>query len=229
MTERDWTVAEAKAFRESAAEYVRAVYVAERRNYEQQRTTKESTYGRTRMPRWDGGRDRHGATHRMIWGRIFDFCVNNGYPVYDYIKAQFDPASRVPQPNQLQSRAAVARYKEYEPRMLAQKRKQLQDHQTRFKVAVWSVSTSFGQDQSTAARNVLLTDTSLTPLFRYTMAYLAGDTEVTDTLLTAALMQFISARDAYTTTWGSLIPTTLVQEAQAVGEKDWRVENERTV
>jgi hypothetical protein len=229
MTDRDWTAAEAKAFRKSAAEYVRAVYVAERRHHEAQRTTKESGYGSYRMPRWDGGVDRKGHRHRMVWGRIFDFCVANRYPIYEYIKAQFDPTARVPQPNQLQSRAAVTKYKEYAPRVLEQKRKELKDHQTRFKVAVWSVCASFGQDKSTAARNVLLTDTSLSPLFRYTVGYLAGDDKVTDALLAAALMQFMSARTAYETTWGSLIPTTLVQEAQAVSDNDWRVDNERTV
>jgi hypothetical protein len=229
MTDRSWTAAETKAFRESAAEYVRAVYVAERRHHEKQRTTKDSDYGKYKMPRWDGGKDGKGVRYRMVWGRIFDFCVANRYPVYEYIKAQFAPAEHVPQPNQLQSRAAVAKYKAYAPLVLERKRKELKGQQVRFKVAVWSVCTSFGQDQSTAARNVLLTDTSLTPLFRYTVAYLAGDAEVTDKLLLSALMQFMSARDAYETTWGSLIPATLVQEAQAVSDHDWRVDNERTV
>lgn len=215
MTEREWTEDEKKEFRRKAAEYVRAVYVQERRFHEEQRTGVPSNYGVKKMVSWDGGIDSYGHKRRMIWGRIFDFCVDNALPIEQYIRAQFSPYEFAPSPNQLQSAAAVRRYKAHRKTIVEDLRRVLSDAQQRFKVLVSHSSRTLGKSREQAARHVLLTDRSLSWLFRYSMAVLAGDTEVIKATRDHATLEFMLAQQDYRQAWGDFIPREMEQEAQA--------------
>lgn len=214
----DVVAARKRQQRKAAVEYVRALYVQERRLFEERQTGVRSRYGDRRMARWDGGVDsRTGRHYRMIWGRIFDYCVSHGYSVAEFIKAQFRDVKIVPQPNQLYGQGATARYAAVCSNRAAditELRQSLELQQQKFRVAVSHVQMLRRFSTDAACRQVLLYDNSLSRLFRYSIGVQAGDRVVQEAMHDGALLMYLVRRSEYREAWGDFIPAVLEQEAQ---------------
>lgn len=68
-----------------------------------QTSGKDSDYGLTPLPRWDGGIDNQGVEHENVWLRVADFLYLHLVDPYDYIYFVFRKygLSRYPTPIQL--------------------------------------------------------------------------------------------------------------------------------
>jgi hypothetical protein len=203
----------------STANRLRSAYVARRRAIQTQQTGRPSTWGETRIPRWDGGLDPNGVRHPCIWLSIARRCLEDGLDPFVLVALLFEgrEVGEMPLPNVMLS-----------PRMLDQYEDRAREMEGELKVALRVQNELMvGEAALLAAREKIdrgvalarvLADTTfdLSGLFRYCHAMQAGDPELSQRFLGPALTQYLFRRAIYDRAWGDLIPRTLKTQAEAI-------------
>src|SRR5258708_32197000 len=94
--------------------YVRQLWVEERRDFDLRVNGVWSGWGQEKMARWDGGTAADGKTHKNTWVKIAQFCLDNNLNPQTLIRALFYNTKLAPQPNIAYNSTALELYRRYE-------------------------------------------------------------------------------------------------------------------
>lgn len=206
--------------REELAAAIREHYIRTRRAYAEARTGSPSHY--RPGPWWDGGRTRGGVQRRNYWLVLADLFRREGvdYRAYiDFVFRQWEPqglsdrASYLPQPNVLGSRKHLEAFRKFaespeyrDRRRRALEAQKMECHQAILKYEQYG--TYRGQQ---AVLSAVLSDSSLSlsALFRYCVAVMAGLKRLERFYEAEASAQYARAPREYDEVWGDWIPRKL--------------------
>lgn len=206
-------------YADEAAARIRRAYVAACRSY-----LRDRLYGRGRIPRWDGGRDRNGRNYKPVWPELAVFFVSNGYDPERMISLCFNnwQQSRPPTPRDLMSDWAVHKYKKSEStessvEVTTLKRRfasYFDELKSRIACEL-SLTSATGRTNEQVAETLLLDIVSYraSPLFRYCMASELSLPKVAEAFLAEALEEYVHNRQVYEAAWGAVIPDALRNQA----------------
>jgi hypothetical protein len=212
---------------QNLANMIRDVWIRERRRYEEQLTGKPSRYARgDYLPRYDGGEDGAGRTHKPFWpkaARYFVMYNLNPRRWVRYALGTFQAQGRrdtrrFATPHALVSEELRKKYTEYLKELPERFRAELDSQSStamlRFRQRARSKALDYTRDQALAS---VLLDLSLplSALFRYSAAEAGGLPDVATRFFDPALMQYFFEQELYDTAWEGYIPDSMKQAASA--------------
>jgi hypothetical protein len=212
---------------QNLADLIRSTWIRERRAHEEQLTGKDSRYAQGGyLPRYDGGEDGGGRTHKPFWPKAAQYSVMHNLNPRRWIRFALETfqaqgrrdTRRFATPNTLISESLRKKYELYIQELPERFRTELDSQSStamlRFRQRARSASLGYTEDQ--ALRSVLL-DLSLplSALFRYSAAEEGGLSDVAERFFESALMQYYFERTLYDDAWAGYIPDSLRRAAVA--------------
>ena len=190
-----------------------------RESYVHHRTIFESKLGNRGKyypgPKWDGGRDKFGRTHRSVWGELAEKLLKSGVKdLVDYVRFAFSKCngSRAIFPNQLTSPRLIDEY-------ISSGRVENEVHDLELGLSLQRL-TFLRETVSLRAMTAAVTPWSqadvekhvlcdeqleLSALFRFLTARRLGHSEVATIYQEAARRQFEEYPGGYSKTWDQLL------------------------
>ena len=217
---------------QNLAYLIRTIWIRERRRYEEQLIGKPSRYAHAdHLPRYDGGEDGAGRTHKPFWPKAARYSVTYSLNPRRWVRFALETFQaqgrrdrrRFATPHTLISKSLRQKYESYIQELPERFRTELDSQSStamlRFRHRARSTSLGYTKDQ--ALRSVLL-DLSLplSALFRYSAAEEGGLPDVASRFFEPALMQYFFERALYDAAWAGYIPDSL-QQAAVVAHKSF--------
>tara|TARA_B100000700_G_C14896858_1_gene785434 strand:- start:405 stop:1091 length:687 start_codon:yes stop_codon:yes gene_type:complete len=210
---------------ENLASVIRDIWIRERKRHEEQKTGKPSRYARGgHLPRYDGGEDGMGRTHKPFWPKAAKYVVKHSLNPRRWIKFALETFQakgyrdrrRFATPNVLVSDALRTDYELYVQELPERLRVELDSQSSTAMLRFRSRARSrlYGPSEEDALRSVLL-DLSLplSALFRYSAAVSGDLHDVAARFFEPALMQYFFEQELYDDAWSGHIPDSLRQAA----------------
>jgi hypothetical protein len=217
---------------QNLADSIRNMWIGERRRHERGLTGKEPRYPTLggHLPRYDGGEDGEGKTHKPFWPKIAIYVVKYNLNPRRWIRFALETFQaqgsrggerhrrRFATPSVLISDALRQKYEVYILDLPERFRTELDSQSStamlRFRQRLRSKS--LGYTENDALRSVLL-DLSLplSALFRYSAAESSGIHDVAAQFFDSALEQYFFEQELYDQAWPGYIPDALKQAAVA--------------
>jgi len=202
----------------ASAEQCRACYIAERNRFSMDGKAPYKNPG----AKWDGGYDNDGKLHKSIWPKIAEFMIKYKLDPAICIMLRFDMArrsgtSKPPMPNQI----ALEKYLELYRSGLAEQDRNVAAIRTS-EVAAFRAQLAFWMQHPGMtpkdAYNLVLNDLDLfvSPLTRYCSAVSLNLPAIAELFYDRAMVQYMSAPDAYDNVWRGHIPHEFVLRARAL-------------
>lgn len=204
----------------SAARQVRRFYVQARRRLESLHTGVDSTWGRRRIVRYDGGQDpATGNVFKSVWLKVGAYCFDNQIDPAGLVRVAFDGASydRVPYPAMLTSPNFVAAYRTAEAELVPALKLALRIQRDQLELGIARHSHHARPDVAAATLRSLYDESlGLSGLFRHCTAVALNDRRAAATYRDAAVLEYMFSRAAYDAAWGSFIPRAIREAAKSL-------------
>lgn len=175
-------------------------------------------------PCFDGGVAKSGKRYKPIWPTLARFMIKHRLCPYVAIQALFAKSAetgRAPYPTHVVSPALLKLYRNAQREHEASVKASLLSNMghARSRVMVWQ--TQSGLDRKAATVRVILDgDGVLSDLFCYCLARSEGLDKLAERYEVPALIQFLSAEEAYLEHWDKWLPEDFVELARRVSTKD---------
>lgn len=203
------------------AALIRNEWIKERRYCELRLLGACSDWGNHIMPTWDGGIDSSGRHHKNIWIKIADLCLKQKLEPITLIKAVFYSKNYIPYPNEACGQSALQAYKRY---TCSSTKLVLQNDITReLSSQLTSVAAEANRlmryqtdlSEENALKFALYSKAySISPLFRFCIAYKQGWNDIAETEKELAKFQFLQHSELYEKFWKELLPDYFLEEVK---------------
>ena len=205
-----------------AALQARSVYCECVRDWEAARG-RESEFGSSPVPRYDGGRDASGKLHDTIWPRLATYLVQNGCEISGFIRCQFacaNPARR-PEPKLMMTSEAMANYARYRAGLADDLKCQLHVEVGNARLGLLKVrhlQKVLGWTEHQAHVSLVMDAAlNISPLMRYALACQFNELASAARWLPEAARQYLECPAAYDAVWGEkYINAQLRQQATGI-------------
>jgi hypothetical protein len=187
----------------ATADELREVWFTAWRWHHYHTTGRRSNFGRSYIPRWDGGLDTAGRQYQPLWPRVAAFLAENGVTdIRTFVQAMFDDSrTPPPDPSVLLSASTLASYRKC-PDPTRRVADALRVQKNEYGRALHQARL-FYPDPSTARLAVLLDrSVSLSALFRFLAADYYQMTNVQAMWFEEALAQYVRNPDGYDRVYG---------------------------
>jgi hypothetical protein len=204
----------------ATATVIRDTYVAERRQYHQSLTGRESHY--VPSDHWNGGSTQRAGRRPDIWTKIAKFVLKHAVDPVQFVRYQFKvhTGNFIIKPNQLYTEKALRDYRSVAKVSAAAIAVALCGQRNALVHAVYvfqdTAAVVGAEFPLSAIRSSVLLDGSipLSALFRYCVALQEGLPNIARRYRVAAAVQYVRDRRAYDKAWGTLIPTDFKRQAK---------------
>jgi len=209
----------ADEFLQSVATKVRSAYCERRRLWHLEHEGREVNWGKTTIPKYDGGTDVRGWTRPSVWTGVARFVLLHGLNPQDFVRAQFATQGPYPvEPTQLVVDASLNLYHRQRQREGDEIARLFEFQKQRLKQALSMLQfrNSMYEWNDVDLNRIALTNrlTAMSALFRHSIAGTLGYADLVDEFHDAALLQYLADRDDYDRVWGGLISEELRADAE---------------